>query len=282
MYTYSYDALGRLKGLNRTDEYGPWTVVSDVQYGAAGELLQRRYDAVVNNMRYSGILETRSYSPDRLQLTNIRAAWGSQTLLNVSYSYSNDADGGHNNGRVAQTTDALSGETVGYQYDALQRLVKAETVGPQWGLEFRYDGFGNRLEQRVTKGSAPVSLLSYDGQTNRILTAMHTYDANGNLTRTPGMQSLQYDVENRLVAATPVSGNTELYQYGPDGKRVWRRYEGFHFYGIDGQELGVYGVTFRSDCTGELRMYVTQSARYEYFGGRRLEMEDRVGSTERF
>jgi RHS repeat-associated protein len=36
-----------------------------------------------------------------------------------------------------------------------RRLAAAVTTGPEWGLSFTYDGFGNKTDQTVTKGSAP-------------------------------------------------------------------------------------------------------------------------------
>ena len=60
-----------------------------------------------------------------------------------------------NAGRIARKKDWISGEEVVYQYDELNRLIRAETTGPAWGLNFSYDGFGNRTAQTVTKGPGP-------------------------------------------------------------------------------------------------------------------------------
>ena len=106
--------------------------------------------------------------------------------------------------------DYVTGEEVVYQYDALQRLASATTVGPEWGLSWSYyDGFGNRLTQAVTKGSAPVQNILVDASTNRVQS--WSYDANGNATSIPGTGTLTYDVLNRVKT---VSG--ESYEYtGP-------------------------------------------------------------------
>ncbi|MCW5983026.1 MAG: hypothetical protein KIT09_33365 [Bryobacteraceae bacterium] len=50
----------------------------------------------------------------------------------------------------------------------------------------RFDGFGNRTAQTVTKGSAPSSSLTYNMATNRLTGASYVYDAAGNLTQAPG------------------------------------------------------------------------------------------------
>jgi YD repeat-containing protein len=57
------------------------------------------------------------------------------------------------------------------------------STGPEWGLSFTYDGFGNRTDSTVTKGTASLLI---DGNTNRISTSGFSYDANGNLTAMPG------------------------------------------------------------------------------------------------
>jgi hypothetical protein len=82
--------------------------------------------------------ETRSYN-ERLQLTELKVvAPGNATIVREQYVY-----GAQNNGQIERKKDILSGEDVTYTYDALRRLVKAETPAPGWGMEFGYDGFGN-------------------------------------------------------------------------------------------------------------------------------------------
>jgi hypothetical protein len=121
--------------------------------------------------------------------------------------------------------------------DALKRLTMAWTTGPAYGLSFGYDGFGNKLSQTVTKGSAPASSITVDAN-NRI--TGQTYDANGNMT-SGASSTLTYDVDNRVVTAAGLSG--EQYSYNPSNKRVWKKRatgggnfaEDVYFYGIDGQ-----------------------------------------------
>ena len=91
-----------------------------------------------------------------------------------------------NDGRITQRKDWVSGEEITYQYDSLNRLISAQTTGPQWGQSFGYDGFGNLLSQTVTKGSAPSLNVTVDPATNRITNPGMSYDANGNLTAMPG------------------------------------------------------------------------------------------------
>jgi YD repeat-containing protein len=88
------------------------------------------------------------------------------------------------------------GEEVTYQYDTLNRLISAQTTGPDWGQSFGYDGFGNLLSQTVTKGSAPSLSVTVNPATNRITNSGTSYDAKGNLTAMPGL-TMTYDVKTQ-------------------------------------------------------------------------------------
>jgi hypothetical protein len=90
-------------------------------------------------------------------LTRLQVLHWNGPTVDLEYRYS------ANNGRITQMKNWKSGEEVSYQYDELQRLISAVTTGPEWGLSFSYDGFGNRLNQSVTKGSAPTVSLNYNG-----------------------------------------------------------------------------------------------------------------------
>ena len=140
--------------------------------------------------------ETRSYNA-RLQLTRMTAAG----QVDFEYRYSAT----QNNGTITQMKDWVSGEEVTYQYDELKRLTSAVTTGPEWGLSFSFDGFGNRTAQTVTKGSAPASSLNYTASNNRLTGYPYQYDAKGNLTRMYGpggcVMTLGYDTFNRLDVA---------------------------------------------------------------------------------
>jgi len=142
--------------------------------------------------------------------------------------------------------------------------VSAATTGPQWGLSFSYDGFGNRLSQTVTKGNGPTSSLTVDGATNRI--SGYGYDANGNTTSTPSLGTIGFDIENRI---TTVLGET--YGYAPDNKRVYKRkstgVEEVFYYGVGGQRLGVY----TPKTNGGLQ-YFELTTTWQYFAGRRLQV----------
>ncbi|MGH9663495.1 MAG: hypothetical protein ACRD9L_03610, partial [Bryobacteraceae bacterium] len=135
-YSYGFDSLGRPVGL--TDQTTMQTAVSGVTYGPAGEML---------TINYGGVNETRTYN-SLLQLTALSAYhFGRQ------YSYSGTA----NNGKIQSETDTVSGETVTYQYDSLNRLLQAtsNSATAPWGQKFTYDQFGNLTDKDATAGSAP-------------------------------------------------------------------------------------------------------------------------------
>jgi hypothetical protein len=68
--------------------------------------------------------------------------------------------------------DAVTGETITYQYDALKRLQSA--TGKNWGETYTYDGYGNLTQMSPTgTAGAPslsvnVALDSNNVPTNRI------------------------------------------------------------------------------------------------------------------
>jgi YD repeat-containing protein len=83
-----------------------------------------------------------------------------------------------NNGRLTQSIDGASGETVNYTYDVLNRLIAAQATNNSWGNAYSYDGFGNLTGKTVTAGSAPSFSVSYDPAAKRQIG--QSYEANGN------------------------------------------------------------------------------------------------------
>jgi len=168
-----------------------------------------------------------------------------------------------NNGRITKMKDWISGEEVNYAYDALNRLISATTTGPEYGLSFTYDGFGNKTSQSVTKGTAPAMSVSVDPATNRLIGV--TYDPNGNQNSGAGWT---YDVANRLMSA---SG--EHYAYVASNKRVWKRkssnVEEVYFYDLSGRRIGTYEMRFQG---AQLRMVRTKEE--FYFAGKLIRSGD--------
>ena len=180
-------------------------------------------------------------------------------------------------GKISSQTDNLSGETVQYIYDSLNRLVTAAANG-SWGEQYSHDGFGNLTDKTPTAGSSTPSLHQMVNANNQIVGA--GYDANGNYGGPGG-----YDIENRFI-------NGYAYAYDPRNKLVWRTgtYDSYgnatgyqiYFYGVDGKRLGVYQMTAYALWGGnDISKYVLLGGPVStdtYLGGRRLDVEDRMGS----
>jgi YD repeat-containing protein len=204
--TNTFDAMRRLSGFTANPVGGvatPATIASGAQYN---------HFSALTSVNVLGSTETRTYNVLG-QLTRI-------TGLGIDLEYSFSAT--QNDGKITSQKNWVSGEEVTYAYDSLERLISAVTTGPQWGLSFSYDGFGNRLSQTVTKGTAPSNTVLVDQTTNRIATSGFVYDPNGNMTQMPtNSATLTYDASNRM---TQYSGTNiqEAYAYAPDNKRIWR------------------------------------------------------------
>jgi RHS repeat-associated protein len=261
---YSWDSEGRMTNLN----YGPsYQLQYDVNgrlsgmssevtatYGVAGEM---------TGLSYFGFSETRTYN-SMLQMTQQTVTNGGTTVMDMQYRFDTT---GHNNGRMVSSVDGVSGETVNYEYDALNRLSSAAATSGAWGQAFAYDGFGNLTNKTVTAGSAPTLSVSFDPATNR--QAGVAYDANGN----PEIYGAVYDVENRMTAG---------YSYDPYGKRVKKgsdneTYE-LYFYGIGGQKLATFAKYYECAPTCGLKDALWYNV---YFGGKLVKSKGVVVATDR-
>src|ERR1700685_3309524 len=122
------------------------TLIASASYGPANEI------TAITGGSYFGAYggESRSYNSLK-QLTGI-------VSLAIAYNYPSTG----NNGKISSQTDTVSGETVTYAYDALNRLASATSSTSSWGQAFTYDGFGNLTGTSVTAGSAPTLTATYD------------------------------------------------------------------------------------------------------------------------
>ncbi len=258
-YTYSFDNMSRPTGLTDQNNYA---AVSSVQYGGSCALANQ-----LSSMSFFGVTESRCYNT-RMQLTNVTVAG----QLNTTYTYPS----GTNNGKISSQTDAISGETVTYAYDSLNRLLSASGSG--WTETYAYDGFGNLTTKTPTGGAPQLSIL-VSATTNQIQGVSGlSYDNNGNEL----YGGVAYDAENRVLTAPGVQ-----YAYDSRNKRVWKgTFSGStltaqeaYFYGVDGQKLGTYSLTLNGS---QLTATTTQTA--VFFGGKRVAVngvafgQDRLGS----
>jgi RHS repeat-associated protein len=261
-YQYSYDSMYRLNGMTDINNN---SVVSNVSYNAANQLL---------TMNFSGTSESRTYNSLN-QLTNI--ADGSS--LNLTYNY----PAGTNNGKVSSIFNAISGETVTYTYDSLNRLLTANGSG--WGQQYGFDPFGNLLAKTVTSGSGPSLSISVNQANNQIQGVSGlSYDANGNQITS----GISYDVENHLIGQNYLDdvydGQNELifsWQYGSLDNYDNPTNFTVVLYSPFGQRLATYQLApwynvSNGNQPGPLQVTLLSSD--QYFGGRRLAVMDQLGS----
>ena len=260
-YTYSFDSVHRYSGL--TDQNNN-QLASGVQYGPSSELL---------SINYSGMTETRQYN-NLLQLTQL-----TNGMANLAYNY----PAASNNGKISSLNNAITGETITYQYDSLERLMSA--AGSGWSQGFGYDSFGNLTS--ITGSNAPALSVAVNAATNQIVG--QGYDANGNQLSTGAFSGapLTYDAENRLIHAPELQ-----YAYDSRNKRIWKATldssntyvtgQQVFFYGSNGQLLGTYALsTSTLGPSGQPYVLTDPSATPQvYFGAKRIdEIQDRLGST---
>ena len=268
-YNYSYDSMYRLAGM--TDS-GSNTIVNGVSYDAASRLL---------GMTYRGIAETRSYNVLG-QLVHLTASGE-----NLTYNYPT----GTNNGKLSSMYNAVSGETVTYTYDSLNRLATAGGSG--WGEQYTFDPFGNLTTKQVTSGTGPSLSVTVNQSYNKITSVYgQSYDANGN---TLDSNMTAYDAENHLTGAGWNNGAPAVdYGYDAQGKRSFMWTAGTFdpwggnatnysvvMYSPSGQKLGTYLISVcnqGANNTTSLTICSALQTSDKYFGGRRLAVMDQLGS----
>ncbi len=274
-YTFGFDTMSRLNAMTRTDGTAA-TIANNVVYNVADQMTSFGMPLGGNGT------ESRSYN-SLFQLTNITRTWNTATQMNLTYNYTAGSD----NGKIASMTDAVSGETVSYAYDSLNRLISATAKSGTttvWGNSFGFDGFGNLLSKTVTGGTAPTLSQTVNTATNHI--NAYTYDSNGNQTTVPvagsGNVNAGYDIQNRMTLLGSVGSPTAQYAYGAANQRVWRMAtesgttkEWFYFYGIDGQRMASYQVTVVTPVQGNsyTSAVTVQAADVLVYFGRKMLME---------
>ena len=265
-----------VKAILRSKSIG--TKVTEEEYARLEELAATTGQSMSEWVR--AILLDQQCAKSTNQLTNLTAG-----SVNLTYNYPT----GTNNGKLGSVYNAVSGETVTYTYDSLNRLATAagsvqQTV--QWDQSYVFDAFGNLLQKNIVGGSAgqPSTQVTVNTANNRITSvAGLSYDANGNASTAP---SMVYDVENRLSAA-----NGLQYAYDGQNERIWSRNgqidgsgnpTGYSvtMYSPTGQRLATYQLMpqWLQGWSPAMWMQVTLQSSDQYFGGRRVAALDQLGS----
>lgn len=208
--TGGYDNTGQLSSIteNNGKQYA-----SGLTYNPAGQVT-----GYAMGLSGGSVNATLGHSAQRLQLGSLSYTYGANTLLGLTYGYTQN---GGNNGQITSVIDGLSsGRSATYGYDALGRLTSFNTTGsasyPQQVMSWSYDRYGNRLTQVRNGGTQTVNPSP---STNRLNLS---YDANGNLTN-DGTYGLTWDAENRIVS---YAGGSVTNQYDANGLRVRRTKQG--------------------------------------------------------
>jgi RHS repeat-associated protein len=228
---YNYDSVGHLCQVASATSTScgatsPYLSLPSGSYDASSRPLSATYG--------NGIVATAAYSPTTFELTGLSYAKGTTTLLGLNYYYQQNSTycpAGNtvgNNGQIQCIADVSSGtgdsgRSVAYTYDALGRLLTANTIGstqyPAWGLSWIYDRYGNRTNQNVTAGSGYTSSLTINPVNNQITSPAFTYDAAGNVITEPSPLSTTsaYDGEE---CNTGYTGNGNTATYTCDGNHL--------------------------------------------------------------
>jgi RHS repeat-associated protein len=197
--TNGYDSVGNLETIGSSFA---GNLVTNVDRNSGGAWTLVNYGNGVSNARTFNL---------NMQLASIRVSSATDYFYKA-YGYN---EGVANNGKIAAITDNLnSSKSISYTYDEINRLATAATSGPDWGLSWSYDRYGNRLSQNVTKGTAPSNSLSINSTNNRVST--WTYDAVGNVTN-DGRNTYAYDAENRVIS---INNGATTYTYGAGSSRL--------------------------------------------------------------
>jgi RHS repeat-associated protein len=273
---HTYDSLGQLVGIKSSENQ----VVKDVTYDAVGNLLGLKLLASADGQYMA---ESRKYD-ERSRLTELVTGPSEGELsdrrvpkVNLKYDY-RDTDG-----LLHAETDHVEGVSTSYNYDIQNRLASAQSNDGSWGLAFKYDGFGNRMSQTVTQGTAFENHFEHDPATNWMLNDDTSYDANGNIISLPYL-GIEYDTQNRVKHLTYSLGGSESYAYDPRNLRVWVKTttwgEQFYFY-AGNKVLALYNLTIDSSGT----LAATFKSANIYFGSRIVKSRgdavviDRLGAT---
>ncbi len=273
--TYNYDAAGRLGDFNGQAAFGGTlgdgtqrTYASEVRYHELGGRQQERFATTTP-------VYNKSFYNNRAQLSEIRVStysilapgqetnWNRGAIIN-HYSHQSWAGSGtDNNGNLKKQeiyvpdNDQISSHTnvvQEYNYDSLNRLTsvydKPFNGAPDFYQAYSYDRWGNRTIDPSTWG-APEPQFTASTSTNRLSPPggyTMTYDAAGNLTydNFTGAGTRVYDAENRMTSAQDFYGQTSVYAYDGDGRRVSRTVVGgatvWQVYGMGSELLAEYAA----------------------------------------
>jgi RHS repeat-associated protein len=238
-------------------------------YSSAGAVSSVIYGRVPNG--FNGTTEARGYN-NRLETTSISASSSNGTATSLSPCYtafalsssSCSSTAAGNNGNVTGIVNGVdSNTTLGFSYDALNRILSALTKSSSgsdcWGQGFGPDAVANLTSITASQCSAGSLSASTDGY-NHLTNTGYTYDDAGDMTG-DGSYTYTYDAEQRITSANSVS-----YTYDGNGFRVRKSSGTLYWRSLTGDVLA------ETDSSGN-----TQNE-YVLFAGRRIAQRTSSGS----
>ncbi len=218
----SYDIASRVQQL----KYNSAVLANNPVYNASGQTLQLNFGNTTQ--------EQNTFDAQTGLLTNQKVVQGATEHLNLSYDYTQAANGTQKTGQLTKIIDNKNtARNRTYTYDKLGRLrqVAGGVNGTLWNQMYTYDRFGNRtgITQTGTTGAGGAVIpmdglgaMIYDAATNRITSTNFAYDAAGNQTQSNEsglVNNYKYDTAGRLVEVINSYG-THTYQYGAGNQRL--------------------------------------------------------------
>ncbi|MGX4668687.1 DNRLRE domain-containing protein [Cerasibacillus sp. JNUCC 74] len=217
--------------------------------------------AVKNNQRtfrldYDELGNVTTYSPDNgvgttyvydragqviSMSTNKAESIGEMTTI-IDETYTYDANGNR--------TEVLShnGKKETFAYDQMDQLIR-ETKKDGSVNEYKYDGFGNRIYQKIGNKEAVTSTYNIQNQLTAYGKETIKYDQNGNRIE-DGTYTYEWNAADQLVAVTKKGESTPFaeYKYDDDGRRIQKKVKGtITNYIYDGDSLNVLYETNAKD-----------------------------------
>ena len=153
------------------------------------------------------------------RLTSLNTSNGTTDLQNLTYTYNT------NNAITKITNSVISGMTLDFQYDALNRLhYYASGYNDNW--TYSLDANGNRTSAVLGGKSSRTDSYTVSTTSNHLTgisvgqTVSYGYNAVGDIT-SGGANSYGYDPFGRMISLTR-SGTTYTYSYNAFNERVWK------------------------------------------------------------
>ncbi len=254
--TFVNDRLGR--PVRKSVEYGPGDALAiEREYGLQNDVRAvvhpdgsrvdldfydggqvRAIDGVVDAIEYDvhdnplevdfgGVRAAYSYDPAMKRLLTMELRNGATTLRRMAFTYDR-------NGCIATAVDTIGADTTGrrYSYDALFRLTRATSFrGGLGGAQLRDDAYVYSAVGDITANEESGWAMRYeDAQHPSRLTGVDStagttplsYDASGRLEQFGDLSNVEYDIWDRVVAATLADGTLVRFAYDEAGRQARR------------------------------------------------------------